>query len=54
MERKARLGRPMSVDEVAELLGWTEAEKAAHLGSLDNRPEPDLDEAKARIATRTR
>ena len=43
----------MSVDEVAELLGWTEAEKAAHLESLDSRPEPDLDEAKARIATRT-
>lgn len=53
MEHKARLGRPMSVDEVAELLGWSEAEKAAHLQSLDDRSESDLDEAEARIATRT-
>ena len=43
----------MSVDEVAQLLGWTEAEKAEHLKSLDGRPESDLDEAKARIAART-
>jgi hypothetical protein len=28
----------MSVDEVADLLGWTEAAKAAHLRSLDQRP----------------
>jgi hypothetical protein len=53
MERSARLGKSMSVDEVAQLLGWTEAEKAAHLESLDSRPESDLDEAKARIAART-
>ncbi|MEM9893753.1 MAG: hypothetical protein AAF962_23100 [Actinomycetota bacterium] len=53
MERKGRLGKPMTVDEVAELLGWTEAEKAAHLASLDERPVNDLDEAQARIAART-
>ncbi|MGB5756411.1 MAG: hypothetical protein WBM50_05810 [Acidimicrobiales bacterium] len=53
MERRARLGKSMSVDEVAQLLGWTEAEKAEHLKSLDGRPESDLDEAKARIAART-
>ena len=34
----------MSVDEVSELLGWTEAEKAAHLRTLDERPESNLDE----------
>jgi hypothetical protein len=44
----------MSVEEVAQLLGWTEAEKAAHLKSLDSRPESDLEEAKARIAARTK
>ena len=43
----------MGVDEVAQLLGWTEAEKVEHLKSLDSRPESDLDEAKARIAART-
>ncbi len=53
MDPKARLGRAMSVDEVADLLGWTEAEKAAHLRSLDRRPEPSLDEAETRIAART-
>ncbi len=44
----------MNVDEVAELLGWTEADKAAHLESLDQRPVDNLDEAKARIAARTK
>lgn len=53
MEHKARLGKSMTVDEVAELLGWTEAEKAAHLKALDNRPVDNLDEAVARIASRT-
>ena len=53
MEGKARVGRSMSVDEVADLLGWTEAEKAAHLRSLDERPTADLDEAKSRITART-
>ena len=53
MERKARLGKPMTVDEVAELLGWTEADKAAHLASLDDRPVDNLDEAAARVAART-
>jgi hypothetical protein len=53
MEHKPRLGRPMSLDEVAELLGWSEAEKSEHRRSLDGRPAPDLDEAKARIAART-
>ena len=53
MERSARLGKSMSVDEVAQLLGWTEAEKAEHLKSLGSRPESDLEEAKARIAART-
>ena len=43
----------MSVDEVAELLGWTEAEKAAHLRALDERPESNLDEAESRIAARS-
>ena len=54
MEKKPRLGRSMTVDEVAELLGWTEAEKAAHLRALDELPTPDLEEAKARIAARTK
>jgi hypothetical protein len=53
MEHKPRLGRPMSLDEVAELLGWSEAEKSEHRRALDGRPAPDLDEAKARIAART-
>ena len=53
MEHKARLGKSMTVDEVAELLGWTEAEKAAHLKALDNRPVDNLDEAVSRIASRT-
>lgn len=52
MERSARLGRSMSVDEVAAVLGWTEAEKTAHLESLNDRPDPDLDEAKARVTAR--
>jgi len=52
MEQKPRLGRSMSIDEVADLLGWTEAEKAAHLRALDDLPMPDLEEAKARIAAR--
>jgi hypothetical protein len=43
----------MSVDEVAELLGWTEAEKAAHLRTLDERPDPSLDEAESRLAAST-
>jgi hypothetical protein len=47
------MDRSMSVDEVAEFLGWSEAEKAAHLESLDNRPDTDLEEAKARIAARS-
>lgn len=54
MEKKPRLGRSVSVDEVAELLGWTEREKAAHLRALDDLPSPDLEEAKARIAARTK
>ena len=54
MEQKPRLGRSMSIDEVAELLGWTEAEKAAHLRALDDLPFPDLEEAKARLAARTK
>lgn len=54
MERKAGLGKPMAVDEVAELLGWTEGEKAAHLASVDGRPVDNLDEAHARIAARTK
>lgn len=54
MEQKPRLGRSMNVDEVADLLGWTEAEKAEHLRSLDSLPVPDLEEAKARIAARAK
>jgi len=54
MEQKPPLGRSMGVDEVADLLGWTEAEKAAHLRALDELPIPDLEEAKARIAARTK
>lgn len=44
----------MSVDEVADLLGWSEADKAEHLRSLDDRPVPDLEEAEARVAARTK
>ena len=53
MEHKLRLGRPMSLDEVAELLGWSEAEQSEHRRALDGRPAPDLDEARARIAAHT-
>jgi len=44
----------MNIDEAADLLGWTEAEKAEHLRSLNDLPVPDLEEAKARIAARTK
>ena len=53
MERKARLGRAMTVAEVADQLGWSEAAKAAHLASLDSRPVDSLDEAHARIVALT-
>lgn len=53
VERRARLGRPMTMDEVADLLGWSEADKAAHLRTLDGRPATDLDEARNRVAART-
>lgn len=43
----------MSVDEVADLLGWSEADKAEHLRSLNDGPVRDLEEAKARVAART-
>jgi len=54
MEQKPRLGRSMDIDEVADLLGWTEAEKAAHLRALDDLPIPNLEEARARLAARTK
>lgn len=44
----------MSIDEVADLLGWTEAEKTAHLRALDELATPDLEEARARVAARTK
>lgn len=53
VESRARLGRPMTIDEVADLLGWSEADKAAHLRTLDDRPVTDLDEARSRVAART-
>ncbi len=53
MERDARLGRSMTLDEVADLLGWSEADKVAHMRALEDRPDPDLDEARARVAART-
>ena len=53
MVQKARLGKSMTVEEVAELLGWSEAEKAAHLKALDDQPVDSLDEAVSRIASRT-
>ena len=53
MDRKPRTGRSMNIDEVAELLGWSEADKAEHLRALDDRPISSLEEAKARIAART-
>jgi len=53
VESHARLGRPMTIDEVADLLGWSEADKAAHLRTLDDRPATDLDEARNRVAART-
>jgi len=53
MANETRVGKSMTLDEVAELLGWSEADKAAHVRDLDNRPETDLEEAKTRIASRT-
>ncbi|MGF1599846.1 MAG: GGDEF domain-containing protein [Acidimicrobiales bacterium] len=53
MERHPRLGLPMSLDEVGELLGWNEADRDAHFRALDDRPAPELDEVVARIAARS-
>jgi hypothetical protein len=53
---QARMGRSMTLDEVAAVLGWTEADKAAHLRA--RAASPDLDpaviaEARDRLASRT-
>lgn len=53
MEQTPRLGQSMRINDVAKVLGWTEADKAEHLSTLDARPVPNLDETKERIATRT-
>jgi hypothetical protein len=52
---KGRLGRSMTLDEVTALLGWSEADKAAHLQSRAAAPDPDpavIAEARARLAAR--
>jgi hypothetical protein len=38
---QARLGRPLTLDEVAALLGWTEIDKATHLEARATGPDPD-------------
>jgi hypothetical protein len=50
------MGRSMTLDEVAAVLGWTEADKAAHLRARAASPDPDpavIAEARDRLASRT-